>query len=138
MIMKLKSIIAAYKALGEAKVTKLDASEVLKIVKARKAMRPHAEEYDAFLKDCQEKFQPKNFEEIQEKVQKWDSLTDEDKKEVNKVLVEYNNSINSAILEEIEKDVEISVEKLSEDSLTKMLQENGWEVKKLDELEVLI
>lgn len=136
--MKLKSIIAAYKALGEAKVTKLEASEVLKIVKARKAMRPYAEEYDAFLKDCQEKFQPKNFEEIQEKVQKWDSLTDEDKKVVNKVLIEYNNSINSAILEEIEKDIELNVEKLCEDSLTKMLQENGWELKKLDELEVLI
>lgn len=136
--MKLKSIIAAYKALGEAKVTKLEASEVVKIIKARKAMRPYAEDYDAFLKDCQEKFQPKNFEEIQEKVQKWDSLTDEEKKSVNKVLVEYNNSINSAILEEIEKDIEISVEKLSEDSLTKMLQENSWELKKLDELEVLI
>lgn len=136
--MKLKSLIAAYKALGEAKVTKLDANEVLKIVKARKAMRPYADDYDAFLKDCQEKFQPKNFEEIQERAQKWDSLTDEEKKSVNKVLVEYNNSINSAILEEIEKDIEVNVEKLSEDSLTKMLQENGWELKKLDELEVLI
>lgn len=136
--MKLKSIIAAYKALGEAKVTKLEASEVLKIVKARKAMRPYAEEYDAFLKDCQEKFQPKNFEEIQEKVQKWDSLTDEDKKVVNKALVEYNNSINLAILEEIEKDIELNVEKLSEDSLAKIIQENGWELKKLDELEVML
>lgn len=136
--MKLKSIIAAYKALGEAKVTKLEASEVLKIIKARKAMRPYAEDYDAFLKDCQEKFQPKNFEEIQEKVQKWDSITDEEKKSVNKVLVEYNNSINSAILEEIEKDIEISVEKLSEDSLTKLIQENGWELKKLDELEIIV
>lgn len=136
--MKLKSIIAAYKALGEAKVTKLEASEVLKIVKVRKAMRPYAEDYDAFLKDCQEKFQPKNFEEIQEKVQKWDSISDEEKKEVNKALVEYNNSINSAILEEIEKDIEVNVEKLSEDSLTKMLQENGWELKKLDELEIIV
>ena len=136
--MKLKSIIAAYKALGEAKVTKLEASEVLKIVKARKAMRPYAEDYDAFLKDCQEKFQPKNFEEIQEKVQKWDSLTDDEKKVVNKVLVEYNNAINSAILEEIGKDIELNVEKLSEDSLAKIIQENGWELKKLDELEVLI
>lgn len=136
--MKLKSIIAAYKALGEAKVTKLEASEVLKIVKARKAMRPYAKDYDAFLKDCQEKFQPKNFEEIQEKVQKWDSLTDDEKKVVNKVLIEYNNAINSAILEEIEKDIELNVEKLSEDSLAKIIQENGWELKKLDELEVML
>jgi hypothetical protein len=136
--MKLKQLIAAYKALGEAKVTKLESNEVLKIVKARKAMRTHAEDYDAFLKDCQEKFKPSNFDEIQEKVQKWDSLTDEEKKEVNKALIEYNNAINSAILEEIEKDIEVNVEKLSEDSLTKMLQENGWELKKLDELEVLV
>ena len=136
--MKLKSLIAAYKALGEAKVTKLEASEVLKIVKARKAMRTHAEDYDAFLKDCQEKFKQSNFDEIQEKVQKWDSLTDEEKKEVNKALIEYNNAINSAILEEIEKDIEVNVEKLSEDSLTKMLQENAWELKKLDELEVML
>lgn len=136
--MKLKSLIAAYKALGEAKVTKLEASEVLKIVKARKAMRPHAEDYDAFLKDCQEKFKPSNFDEIQEKVQKWDSLPDEEKKGVNKDLVEYNNAINSAILEEIEKDIEVNVEKLCEDSLAKILQENGWELKKLDELEVML
>lgn len=53
-------------------------------------------------------------------------------------MIEYNNAINSAILEEIEKDIELNVEKLSEDSLAKIIQENVWELKKLDELEVLI
>lgn len=136
--MKLKELIAAYKALGEAKVTKLEASEVLKIVKARKAMRPHAEEYEAFLKDCQEKFKPVTWDEVQAKAQKWETLTDDEKKDLNIVLMEYNNKINSAILEEIEKEVEVSVEKLNEDSLTNILQENGWEVKRLEELEVLV
>ena len=136
--MKLKELIAAYKALGEAKVTKLEASEVLKIVKARKAMRPYAEEYEAFLKDCQEKFKPVAWDEIQAKAQKWESLTDDEKKDLNIVLMEYNNKISSAILEEIEKEVEVSVEKLNEDSLTNILQENGWEVKRLEELEVLV
>lgn len=136
--MKLKELIAAYKALGEAKVTKLEASEVLKIVKARKAMRPFAEEYEAFLKDCQEKFKPVTWDEIQAKAQKWESLTDDEKKDLNIVLMEYNNKINEAILDEIEKEVEVSVEKLNEDSLTKMLQENEWEVKRLEELEVLV
>lgn len=78
--MKLKQLIAAYKALGEAKVAKLEASEVIKIVKARKAMRPIADEYDAFLKDCQEKFKPENWDEIQSKAQKWNELTDDEKK----------------------------------------------------------
>ena len=34
--MKVKKIVAAYKVLGEAKVTKLEESEVIKIIKARK------------------------------------------------------------------------------------------------------
>ena len=43
---KIKQIIEAYKILGEAKVTKLEESEVIKVVKARKAMRPIAEEFE--------------------------------------------------------------------------------------------
>lgn len=136
--MKLKQLIAAYKMLGEAKVTKLDFTEALKIIKARKAMRPFAEEYDAFLKDCQEKFKPEYWDEVQAKAQKWESLTDDEKKDLNIVLMEYNNKINNAVLEELEKEVEVTVEKLNEDSLTNLLQENGWKTKDLDNLEVFV
>lgn len=136
--MKLKQLFTAYKTLGEAKVTKLEPSEVFKIVKARKAMRPHAESYEAFLKDCQEKFKPDMWDEIQAKAQKWDELSDLEKKGVNTVLTEYHSKINEAVLEELEKEVELTVEKLNEDSITKILQENGWELKKLDELEVML
>lgn len=73
--MKLKEIVSAYRILGEAKVNNLEESEILKIVKARKAMRQFAEEYESFLKDCQDKFKPENFEEIQNKAQKWNELT---------------------------------------------------------------
>ena len=124
--------------LGEAKVTKLDFTEALKIIKARKAMRPFAEEYDAFLKDCQEKFKPENWDEVQAKAQKWDSLTDDEKKDLNIVLIEYNNKINDAVLGELEKEVEVTVEKLNEDTLTNLLQENGWKTKELDNLDVFV
>lgn len=136
--MKLIELVACYKALGEAKVTKLEEGEVVKVVKARKAMRPFAEEYDAFLKDCQEKFKPENFEDIQSKVQKWNELSDEEKVETNKALAEYQTKINEAVKAELEKEVEVSVEKLSENSATKILLENGWELKKLDEIEVML
>lgn len=136
--MKLKQLIAAYKMLGEAKVTKLDFTEALKIIKARKAMRPFAEEYDAFLKDCQEKFKPEYWDEVQAKAQKWESLTDDEKKDLNIVLMEYNNKINNAVLEELEKEVEVTVEKLNEDALTNLLQENGWKTKDLDNLEAFV
>lgn len=136
--MKLKEIVSAYKALGEAKVNSLEESEILKIVKARKAMRTIAEEYDAFLKDVQEKFKPENFEEIQSKVQKWSELTDEEKVETNKLLKAYETSINNAIIVEIEKEVDITVEKLNEDSITKLLKNNEWSTNKIDEISIML
>lgn len=136
--MKLREIIAAYKCLGEAKVTKIEESEVLKIVKNRKAMRAVAEEYDAFLKDCQEKFKPENFDELQSKAQRWNELTDEEKMSVNNDLRAYEKKINDAIKEELERKVEVTLEKLSANTVTKILIENGWELRKLDELNASI
>lgn len=137
MKMRIEKIVNAYKALGEAKVTKLDEGEVIKIVKARKAMRPYAEEYEAFLKDAQEKLKGEGFDELQAKVQKWAELTDEEKIAVNKELGEYQRKIDKTVKEELEREADIEVDKLEDASLTKLVQENGWEMKKLDELEAV-
>ena len=91
----IKQVVEAYKVLGEAKVTKLEESEVIKVVKARKAMRPIADEYEAFSKDCQEKFKPENWDKIQGNLQKWQqegektTLTEEERIEVNKAIIGY-------------------------------------------------
>lgn len=142
--MKLKQIVAAYKVLGEAKVQKLDEKEVIKIVKARKAMRPHADEYESFLKDVQEKFKPENWDDVQAKVQKWQqegentTLSEVERVQINKVLIDFQKKIETAVKDELEKEVELSIDKLSEESATKLLVENGWELKKLDEIEVVL
>lgn len=142
--MKLKQLIAAYKALGEAKVSKLDEKEVIKVVKARKAMRVHADDYEAFLKDCQEKFKPEDWDAIHEKIQKWQqegektTLSENERVELNKAVIGYQQKIELAVKEELEKDIDITIEALSEESATKLLVENGWELKKLDEIEVIL
>lgn len=141
--MKLKQIVAAYKVLGEAKVQKLDEKEVIKIIKARKAMRPHTDEYEAFLKDVQEKFKPENWDDVQLMFQKWQqegentTLSEVERVEVNKVLIDYQKKIETAVKDELEKEVELFIDKLSEESATKLIVENGWELKKLDEIEVV-
>ena len=141
---KVKNIVEAYKVLGEAKVTKLEESEVIKVVKARKAMRPVADDFEAFLKDVQEKFKPENWESIQEKVAQWQkegentTLTEEERIEINKTLASYQNSINKAVNDELEREVEIEIESLKEESAIKLLTENGWELKKLDEIEIVL
>lgn len=142
--MKIKSIVAAYKVLGEAKVTKLEESEVIKIIKARKVMRPIAEEFEAILKDAQEKFKPECWDDVQEKLAKLQTegenttLTDAEKKGINKALIDYQNSINKVLNDELERDVEINIETLKEESATKLIVENGWELKKMEEIEVVL
>ena len=52
--MKQGEILNAYRVLGESKMSTLEVGEVVKVVMARKAMRPIAEGLDAFMKDIQE------------------------------------------------------------------------------------
>ena len=136
--MKLKEIVNAYKALGEAKVSSLEESEILKIVKARKAMRSIVEDFEAFLKDVQEKFKPENLEELQIKAQKWSELSDEEKMEINKTFRQYEQAINTALLEEQEKEFELNIDKLSEESVSKLLKDNEWSINKLDEISIMV
>lgn len=140
----IKQIVSAYKVLGEAKVTKLEEGEVIKVVKARKAIRPIADDFEAFLKDCQEKFKPENWDEVQEKVAQWQkegentTLTEAERVELNKSIIGYQQKVDGAVKDELAREVEISVESLKEESATKMLVENGWELKKLDEIEMIL
>lgn len=141
---KIKQVVGAYKALGEAKVTKLEESEVVKVVKARKAMRPVAEEYESFLKDCQEKFKPEDWDDIQKDFQKWQqegektTLSESRRIELNKSIIGYQVKIDKAVKDELEKEVEVDIETLKEETTTKLLVENGWELKKLDEIEIML
>lgn len=144
MEVTVKQVVDCYKALGEAKVTKLEESEVIKVVKARKAMRQIADDYESFLKDCQEKFKPENWDEIQNKIQQWQkegektTLTEAERIEINKAIIDYQSKINTAINEELNRKIEINIEKLKDDSDTKLLVENSWELKKLDEIEIIL
>lgn len=136
--MKIKDIVNTYKILGEAKVSSLEESEILKIVKARKTMRPIFEDFEAFLKDVQEKFKPENLEELQIKAQKWSELSDEEKMEINKIFRQYEQAINTALLEEQEKEFELNIDKLSEESVSKLLKDNEWSINKLDEISIMV
>lgn len=142
---KIKQIVSAYNALGNAKLTKLDDAEKGKVLKARKAMRPIADDFSAFLKDCEEKFKPENWDELQGKLQQWQqegdkdtTLTIEERKSINKALVDYQRSINKVTNEELEKEVELELEKLSEGADIKIMSASDWTPNQLDEIEILL
>lgn len=112
--MKLGEMVNVYGVLGEAKMSTLKVDEVLKAVKARKVMRPHVEAWNAFYKD------------VQEKAQAWESMTEEQKAGLNK-----------AVEAELGKDVEVSFDRLSEESVAALIQENGFKVREIDLLGIM-
>ena len=113
--MKLGEMVNVYGVLGEAKMSTLKVEEVLKAVKARKAMRPHVEGWNAFYKD------------IQEKAQQWESMSEEQKMELNKT-----------IEAELAKEFEVDFEKMDEESIAALIQENGFKVREIDLLGIMM
>lgn len=143
MIMKVKTIVEAYKLLGNTKSSNLNDADKGKILKARKAMRPIADEFDAFLKDAQEMFKPEGWEETQKKLSQWQqegektTLSEDERIAINKALIGYQSTIDKAIKEELNKEVEIEIEKLSEGSDVKLMSENNWTPNQLDLIDMM-
>ena len=144
MKVSVKKIVDAYKLLGEAKVTKLEDADKIKVLKARKAMRVIADDFDAFLKDAQDKFKPEGWEDVQKKVAQWQeegentTLSEDERKSINKALIAYQTSIDKAIKDELNKEVEIEIEKLGEGSDVKLMSANDWTPNQLDMIDVIL
>ena len=141
--MKVKNIVEAYKLLGNAKVSNLEDSDKGKILKARKAMRPIADEFEAFLKDAQEMFKPEGWEETQKKLAQWQqegektTLSEEERIAINKALIGYQSAIDKAVKAELDKEIEIEIEKLSEGADIKLMTANDWTPNQLDLIEMM-
>ncbi len=136
--MKLKTVVIAYKMLDDAKIKTMDDKDAIKIIKNRKAMRPYVESYDALLKDAQEKFKPDNIEVMQEKVSKWKELSAEERKIVNESFKAYQEKVDAVCNPELDKEVDITLDKLSEDGALKLAKENEWPMSKLDTLDIML
>lgn len=134
---KLRNILPVYKAFGEAMVTTIEDSEVIKIINARKSMRPHIKEFEDFIEDAKEKMKPAGFDEKMKKVKDWNRLSDDEKNEINDIENEYKKKIDKVCVPELDKEVDVKYEPLSDESVMKILKENKWPVNKLDILELM-
>lgn len=135
---KVKQIVGAYNALGEAKTSTLESSDVLSIIKARRAMRPIVEDYEAFVKDAIEKLKPADFDALVEIERKGDKATNDEKAYHNENVAKYHKAIEDAINEEFSKEVELGLPKLSDEVQVKLLKENSWSAARLDNLSILV
>lgn len=143
--MKVKNIVEAYKLLGNAKVSNLEDADKIKILKARKAMRPTANEYEAFEKDCQEAMKYEGFNDdiepytIAHNKIRQGKVNEISESEANAYgrIMEYEMKIRKALHDEQNKEIEIEIEKLSEGSDIKLMSANDWTPNQLDLIDMM-
>lgn len=138
--MKTSAVIEVYKALKEAKLTKMESKEKFQIIKIMRAVKPVAEEWDAFMATVDEKLKGENHETIVAMIQQWQregdntTLTMEERKEVNEYIAKFNAERNELINAELAKEVEVSFERISEEAFERFVDSNDMDVSVLTTL----
>ena len=130
---KADKIISAYRLLNTErneqtgkdgfKLSGLEAKDLFVVIRALDALKPVVEKFDGFVKDAQKKLKPEGWDE---KVQKYQEASDEEKAKIDKEAMEYTGKVNECVSTELEKEKEIDAyEHLSEEAFGKMVKDNG-------------
>ncbi len=143
--MKTIEIVNAYHKLTAAKISKMENADKYRVIKAIRAIKPVATDYDEFTKDAQERLRGDNHDEIVAMAQQWQregeetTLTIEDRTKVNEYLNDYNARVVACLQEEAERDHELNIEHLDEEAFGKLMESNEeWEVKDILLLQELL
>ena len=75
---------------------------------------------------------------MQEKASKWKELSAEERKFVNESFKAYQEKVDAVCNPELDKEVDITLDKLSEDGVLKLAKENEWPMNKLDTLDIML
>lgn len=135
--MKTSTVIEVYKALKEAKLTKMESKEKFAVIRIMRAVKPVAEEWDAFLSTVDEKLRGEGHEEMVAKIQQWQkegeqtTLTEEERREVNAYIMRYNREREELLHSELAKEVEVKFEPLTEEAFERFLDSNDMTVEVL-------
>lgn len=132
--MKTSTIIEVYKALKEAKLTKMESKEKFQVIKIMREIKPTAEEWDSFISTVDEKLKGENHDEMAEKIKQWQkegentTLTLDERKEVNEYIAKYNAERNELVNAEMEKEVEVKYERISQEAFERLVDSNDLSV----------
>lgn len=133
---KTEEILKVYNIIAQAKYNKLDDDNKINLWKISRTLKPIQTQYEDDIKDIQEKMKPT--EDYQDKLQKAreyensikeGKTTEISKEEYDnfiKEYISYNNTIQKAVTELLNKEVEIEFNSLSEETFGKLLSSNDW------------
>ena len=128
---KADTAIAAYRLLTTPKTQErdgmklsgLDTKDIFTVLRAANALKPVAVAFEDFQKDAQERLKPEGWDG---KVERFAEATEDEKAEINKAAMEYNDRVNECVATELEKEKELDAyERLSEEAFGKRVKDNG-------------
>lgn len=117
-------IVASYRLINNAKLTKMEDAEKFALIKAARKLKKTATDFEDALKDTQERLKPEGFDAIAGKMQARQDLTPEESAKVGK----YNTDVTACLKDELDREVELEFEPLSEDALERFIASNDFSV----------
>lgn len=122
-----EQIVSAYRIINNAKLGKMEDTEKFAIIKAARQLKKVGTDFDEFLNLAQEKLKPAGFDKIAEKVQMKQELSPEE----SGTLEKYNQSINKCVKDELDREIELTFDPLSEEAVNHFIASNDFSVNEI-------
>lgn len=117
--------VSACRALAQAKVTKMTSADKAKAIRAFKALKDAANDFDELLKEAQERLCPDGFDDLNRKAQEG-KLTESEQAEYKAMLAKYQEEVNLTLDEESRKERELTFERLSAEAFDALVDSNDF------------
>lgn len=141
-------IINAYRTLDAAKLAKMEVADRFTLIKALRPMKKVSAEFDDFREDAIKRLKPENYGEIAEAVNRFNEMSQEEREaaisekkyaDALKANLDFNNSMNDCLKEELTKETELDFATLPEEAFGKLLDSNPeWTLGIAMELEEIL
>ncbi|MBD5237381.1 MAG: hypothetical protein HDS62_07620 [Bacteroidales bacterium] len=130
--MKTEKAVALYNLLKGLKVGKLKGEMQYAVLRNARALKSVATSFEDFLSDARERLKPGEFEEVIEKFNRFDTLEEGEKQEVNRIIMDYQKRVDECVHEELEREQEIDpLTALDDEALTALSAGNELTVEQL-------
>ena len=142
--MKVIDIVNAYNVLNAAKLAKMQDADKFTVIRAMRALKPIQTDYEAAVRDAQERLKPEDFDDLQKKAAEWNAthkdkkLTDLTPEEratlegINAAYRDYTEKVEQCVRDLAETERELTYTRLSEEALGKLLESNpDWKMQEI-------
>lgn len=109
-----ETILNAYNILSQSKLGKMDEAGKFAVIRTLRPLKGVATALQDYEKDARERLKPDNYDELVAKAQKFDTLPDEEKRELNRQLGEYDTQVRKCIADELASEAEVDIVPLDE------------------------